>query len=240
MPRQRNPKREKAFNIYKESGGTIKNKHIAEMLEVDEKLVSCWKSIDKWLSVLQSSEISTDKINEYPANKRGAPKGSQHAKGHGPPIKHGIKRPVCWDTLTKQEQMLIESLDFKEESMLQEQIALMTIRERRLMETLKSYREKANGRAVDTVTQTVQYNGNAPGESAGPRAPNSTTITTNTIATFEVIYKLEAELTKLQAKKTRTIEALNRIRIENKKLQMIESPDLEDLSEIDGEIYDKD
>ena len=37
--------------------------------------------------------------------------------------------------------------------------------------------------------------------------------TTKTLPTFDVIYKLETELTRVQAKKTKCIEALNKIRM---------------------------
>ncbi len=37
MPRQRSPNRDRAFEIYKEHGGNIENRRIAEMLDISEK-----------------------------------------------------------------------------------------------------------------------------------------------------------------------------------------------------------
>ena len=56
-----------------------------------------------------------------------------------------------------------------------------------------------------------------------------TETTTKTISTFEVIQKLEAELTRVQARKTRCIEALNRIRLERQKLASDSEDEIADL-----------
>lgn len=60
MARLRNPKRSKAFDIYKEYKGGITNKEISKMLEVNEKTISSWKSRDNWNVILQK-EINTAK-----------------------------------------------------------------------------------------------------------------------------------------------------------------------------------
>ena len=65
MPRQRSPNRDRAFEIYREHGGNIENRRIAEILGISEKSVGGWKCKDKWDSkmngVLQSEEQSTPK-----------------------------------------------------------------------------------------------------------------------------------------------------------------------------------
>lgn len=48
MARQRSPNRDKAFDIWKESGGEILLKDIAAQLEISESQVRKWKSQDKW------------------------------------------------------------------------------------------------------------------------------------------------------------------------------------------------
>jgi len=65
MARARDPNRDKAFEIYKEHGGNITNRAIAEMLDINEKTIGSWKSKakDNWDAklngVLQTSERST-------------------------------------------------------------------------------------------------------------------------------------------------------------------------------------
>ncbi|MCJ7840518.1 phage terminase small subunit-related protein [Lederbergia sp. NSJ-179] len=48
MARPKNPKREKAFSIFKEHDGSIMNRELAKILDVPEKTISAWKSRDKW------------------------------------------------------------------------------------------------------------------------------------------------------------------------------------------------
>lgn len=104
MPRQRDPRRDKAFEIWKQHNGNITNRAIAEQLGVPEKTVGGWKAKDKWNKklngVLQKNERSTPKKEQK--RKKGAPVGNSNAKGNkgnknaAPPkrnsnaVKHGF------------------------------------------------------------------------------------------------------------------------------------------------------
>lgn len=85
MPRERSPNRDKAFEIYKEHGGKIENRRIAEMMNIPEKTIGGWKCKDKWdeqlNGVLQTKERSTPK-------RYGAPPGNKNAAGHGAPARN--------------------------------------------------------------------------------------------------------------------------------------------------------
>jgi phage terminase small subunit len=59
MARKRDPRRDKAFEMWKSHKGDITNRAIAEELDVPEKTISAWKSRDKWNAVLQKNECST-------------------------------------------------------------------------------------------------------------------------------------------------------------------------------------
>lgn len=48
LPRQRNPNREKAKEMYLKSKGEIKLKDIAEQLGVLDTQIRKWKNQDKW------------------------------------------------------------------------------------------------------------------------------------------------------------------------------------------------
>lgn len=91
MPRKRSPNRDKAYEIYKEHGGSITNREIANLLGEDEKVVAVWKSRDKWNDVQQSKKSCT-------INKKGGQPGNKNAAGHGAPKKnsnaekHGLFR----------------------------------------------------------------------------------------------------------------------------------------------------
>lgn len=86
MPRQRSPNRDKAFEIFKEHGGSITNRAIAEILQEDEKKVAVWKSRDKWANVVQQSKQSctTKHKGGQPGNKNATgPPGNKHAEKFG-------------------------------------------------------------------------------------------------------------------------------------------------------------
>ena len=46
--REREPARDKAYEMWKESNGKITNREIANILDVDEKKIATWKTRDKW------------------------------------------------------------------------------------------------------------------------------------------------------------------------------------------------
>ena len=69
MPRKRSPNRDKACEIYKEHGGKITNREIANLLGEDEKVVAVWKSRDKWNDVQQSKKSCTTKREDSRATK---------------------------------------------------------------------------------------------------------------------------------------------------------------------------
>lgn len=53
---RRNPKRDKAYNIYAEYDGQIANKEIAKLLDVPPKTIGSWKALDKWSDRLRGIE----------------------------------------------------------------------------------------------------------------------------------------------------------------------------------------
>lgn len=84
MARNRNPNRDKAYEIYKDHRGEVSPKKISEILNENVNNIRNWKSTDKW----------DEKLLED--TRPGAPKGNQNAKGSkGSPgnvhnYKHGL------------------------------------------------------------------------------------------------------------------------------------------------------
>lgn len=68
MPRQRDPRRDEAFEIWKQHNGNITNRAIAEQLGVPEKTIGAWKSRDKWDEKLKGIDCSTTKNECSTAN----------------------------------------------------------------------------------------------------------------------------------------------------------------------------
>ena len=112
MPRQRSPNRDRAFEIYRQNGGDITNRAIAEMIGEDEKVVAVWKSRDKWNVVQQSDESCTTNKQK----PHGGQLGNQNAAGHGAPegnlnaIKHGAYQNIYADFLPPDERELYEQM----------------------------------------------------------------------------------------------------------------------------------
>lgn len=77
MARQRDPKRDQAFEIWKQHNGEITNRVIAKRLDIDEKKVAVWKQRDKWNVVQQTN---TNVVQQ--SRSRGAPTGNSNAKGN--------------------------------------------------------------------------------------------------------------------------------------------------------------
>ncbi|MGO0884930.1 phage terminase small subunit [Clostridioides difficile] len=215
MAKARSPNRDKALDLYIEHNGNITNREISELLEENEKTISNWKCRDKWNVVLQKSECSTTK-------KKGGQPNNSNAKGHGAPLrnknnfKHGIFEQIYFDTLTDKELELIKNKSNDKIYDLELEIDLLTIREHRHMSRIKEYTQKADGISLESVNKrkleikgNVLKNGQVQEE-----------IITRGVSTFEVIQKLEAELTKIQDKKRKCIETLEKMKIDRKKFEL--------------------
>lgn len=158
MARERSPDRDKAKQMWLESGGTMKLKDIAAALSVGETQVRKWKSQDKW-----DADLNSNVTNEIKSNvtKRGAPKGNRNAAGNrgGAPLgnqngkgnrggpggpyrnkkalKHGMYETIFLDTLEEEELELLEHIDTSPLAQLEEQLRMLTIQERRHMKRVK-------------------------------------------------------------------------------------------------------
>ncbi|MEC1270525.1 phage terminase small subunit [Bacillus vallismortis] len=83
MPRPRDPKRDEAFRLWEESGGTHLLKDIAEELGCSPSLIRKWKNQDHWEEKLNGNVTKqNDKPNGNVTKRPGAPKGNKNAKGN--------------------------------------------------------------------------------------------------------------------------------------------------------------
>lgn len=83
MARVRSPNRDKAFEIYKESNGSIDLVEIAKILNISPGTVRGWKNKDAWEEKLNGTfQINKERSKK---NKGGQPK-NKNAVGHGAPI----------------------------------------------------------------------------------------------------------------------------------------------------------
>lgn len=115
MPKQRDPNRDKAFEIYKEYAGNIDLVEIASQLNVSPGTVRGWKSKDKWEQKLNGT-LQTN-MERSKRNKGGQP-GNSNAIGHGAPEKnknaetHGLfSKHLPEETLSIIQEMPTDPLD---------------------------------------------------------------------------------------------------------------------------------
>ena len=79
MPRPRSPNRDKALQLWLDSGQTRQLKDIAAELQVSEEQIRKWKNQDKW------DKVTLPNAKGNVTNHKGAPAGNQNAVGHGAP-----------------------------------------------------------------------------------------------------------------------------------------------------------
>lgn len=246
---KRSDERKNAEKMFLESNGKLKLVEIAEKMGLPSNKVRKWKSLDGWEAKLHPDtkkgkkkpvERSTSEKGSVP-RKRGAPKGNKNAVGgRGNPnaippdaTKHGGYSAVYWDTIDDDERELIKDMPQDEETLLLDQIHLYSVRERRIMKAINKYRNTESPVAVSfsqrserkrtfdnkeeedlynkIVNEKVEKRERMPGKEYG--------IFTQTENKDNIILRLESELSNVQAKKTKAIEALAKLHLENQKLK---------------------
>lgn len=208
MPRQRSENRDRALALYLEHDGKIANREIAHQLGVPEKSISGWKVKDEWRirlnGVLQTVQRSTPK-------RRGAPKGSQNAKGniggHGGPIGNkkavvtGEHETIAWDTLADDEKALYPAVTTDEIIAVDRTIRMYEIRERRMMRRIKQLQEGPD--MVLSISVTSEMGGGQYGDADSKSDTRE--------AAVERIQRIEDALTRVQKEKAKCIELRSKL-----------------------------
>lgn len=112
MGRKRDPKRDKAKEMYIVAEGDIKLVDIAQQLGIPEGSVRGWKAREKWQDELN---VTLHNKKRNATKKTGAPYGNKNASGHGAPkrnknaVKHGLFLKYLPEEACKIAQGIIES-----------------------------------------------------------------------------------------------------------------------------------
>lgn len=237
MPRPRSPNRDKAFELWKESGKNRTLKEIAQELGVSESQVRKWKNLDKWdeaqalpnvtKSIGNAAESKGNVTIEEktPKRKRGGQKGNQNR------YVHGLYANPTMDMIPQEELNRLSQMNFDNPAeLLIDEIMLLTVRERQLMESIQKYQDQKNGLSLDGVTRrTVESEG-----TKGSRSKQVET-TTRTRDVFDVIQKLQAELTKVQKEKRQYLSELRILRAQKAQMPKEENTHERVLQEISSE-----
>ncbi len=212
----------------------MKYKEIAEKYSVPVNTVKSWasrywknekvatkkqKKLQPLNKKLQPICAPMDNKNDI-CNKGGAPKGNANA------LKHGAYSIPKWDFIDDVEKTFASEISTDEESLLIEQIQLFSIRERRIMIAINKYKNSSEPVTIDYSIRTdhkrafsnqneqelyekLQKEKIENGEILPGKAYSIQTSTTNK---DNIVARLESELTSVQSKKTKAIEALIRLR----------------------------
>ncbi|MDR4436596.1 phage terminase small subunit [Bacillus tequilensis] len=146
MPRPRDPKRDEAFRLWEESGGTRLLKDIAEELGCSPSLIRKWKNQDHWEEKLNGNVTKqNDKPNGNVTKRPGAPKGSKNAKGNkggaAPKgnknsVRTGEYESILFDFMDDTEKELFGQIETDPLYQIDLTIRELSLRERRMMQRI--------------------------------------------------------------------------------------------------------
>lgn len=235
MPRARNPDSIEAERLWREEKLLLKE--IAAKLGVPEGTVRRWKNTQDWEG--KKSERSEKTKANVRKLKKGGQKGNENAK------KHGAYASTRWDFLDPEERSWLEgNMHDDTEAMLLEEIAMYTIRERRIMNAINRYRRPvidAEGREKPQemyIERSVRIEERRRFRDADEEAMyyerrqdkldrdldrlpgDPYKMETFTAPTADIISRLEKELTTVQRSKTAALKLLDEVRqkrIENQR-----------------------
>ncbi|TMV49374.1 terminase [Paenibacillus mesophilus] len=248
MARERSPDREKAEKMYLDSGGEMKLKDIAATLGLGDTQIRKWKSIDKWDEKLKGnvtndartpkSNVTKRKPGAPPGNKfavgnnGGPPKGSKNALGNrggdgGPPgnkkaVTTGEYETIWLDTLEEDERQLVQKVDTDPTKQADDEITLLTIRERRMMQRIQKLtnglteKQRRVLQERRTVKDVMSVHDEKSGQTKTVAIPRDELVIVEIEETefrpIEDILKLEEALTRVQDKKLKAIELKQRLK----------------------------
>lgn len=185
-----------AYEDYKKG---MKYKEIAEKHKVSISTVKSWASrYWKQKGCNPKEKVSTKK-------KKGAPIGNKNATG--PPgnknaVTTGEFENIFFDTLEKDELNLIKSIELEKRKLLEQEIQLLTVRERRMLKRIDDLK-KSKEVVIDTETHGTQG--------------DSEVSLVNYESTLNKIQNIEEALTRVQDKKQKAIDTLHKFEMDELK-----------------------
>lgn len=192
---------EKAELAYEDYLKGLKYKEIAEKHNVSVSTVKSWASrYWKKKGCNLKEKVATKK-------KKGAPIGNKNATGP-PGNKHAVTtgefESIFFDTLQEDELNLIKSIEIEKRKLLEQEIQLLTVRERRMLKRIELLKEKE-------MTLVLTKSGIEKGMD---------TELSEYEATLGQIQSIEDALTRVQDKKQKAIDSLHKFEMDEHKLEL--------------------
>lgn len=206
MARPRSPNRDKAYQLWLESGKTRQLKEIAAELGVSEEQVRKWKNKDYW------DRVTLPNAKGNVTKQKGGQPGNKNAVGHGgtgPPgnknaLTTGEFETLLFDCLDPEERLLAAAVPADKEKLLLQEIQLLTVRERRMLKRIDALK--------DGDFTTVK-------RKKGVEKDKHTDLNEDH-AVLGQIQHIEDALTRVQARKQAAIDSLHRYGVDDAKLEL--------------------
>ena len=212
MARAPDPRIEKAKAMYLEG---MKLVEIASQLNLPEGTVRRWKSTHKW-----ENERSDKNSERSEKRKRGAQPGNKNSSG-GPPgnkkaVTTGEFETLLFDCLEPEERRLAQAVPEDKETLLMQEIQLLTVRERRML------------KRIDLLRQSPDDSEEVSGDETGMTVvshkmgieKDKDTDLREYQGKLGQIQHIEEALTRVQARKQAAIDALHRYGVDDARLEI--------------------
>ena len=212
MARAPDPRIEKAKAMYLEG---MKLVEIASQLNLPEGTVRRWKSTHKW-----ENERSDKKSERSEKRKRGAQPGNKNSSG-GPPgnkkaVTTGEFETLLFDCLEPEERRLAQAVPEDKQTLLMQEIQLLTVRERRMLKRIDLLRQSPD--------DSEEISGDETGMTVVSHKMGLEKDKDTDLREYQgklgQIQHIEEALTRVQARKQAAIDALHRYGVDDARLEI--------------------
>ena len=188
---------------------------IASRLNLPEGTVRRWKSTHRW-----DSERSDKKSERSKKRKRGAQPGNKNSSG-GPPgnkkaVTTGEFETLLFDCLEPEEQRLAQAVPEDKQTLLMQEIQLLTVRERRMLKRIDLLRQSPD--------DSEEVSGAEPGMPVVSHKMGIEKDKDTDLREYQgklgQIQHIEEALTRVQARKQAAIDALHRYGVDDARLEI--------------------
>jgi len=220
VSRERSPKREKAFKLWCESGRARKLSSIAKELGLKPEMVRKWKYIDSW-----------DERLDPKRRRKGAPDGNKNAVGNkggpgGPArnqkaLKTGEFATIWLDALEDDEREILFDVETDPITQIENAIRLLELRERRMLQLRAKIISGWDDTDVVSTSQLVEedeaefniidHEGNVSTMSVKQPRFKEVHKVVKSSNQLDKVLAIEEALTRIQDKKGKFIDLLNKI-----------------------------
>lgn len=193
--------RDKAYEYYQAG---LKYKEIAEKCGVSLSAVKSWAA-RYWKKKSCNQEDEKLQPKKKKVATRGAPKGNKNA------LTTGEFETLLFDSLNEEEKKLVQRVPQDKSDLLLQEIRLLTVRERRMLQRIESIKN-----AVDHFADGTS----ADGMTLVKRQTDLDKDMCEYQGKLGQIQAIEEALTRVQGKKQRAIEALHRFGFDDARLEL--------------------